>query len=78
MPDGCVFRVADNGQGHPRIELLRFTDAFYCVDKSRSRSGAPLGLSSAMKLSRSITGTMSFESVSAKGLRTVVLKESVQ
>jgi hypothetical protein len=48
------------------------------VDKSRSRSGAPLGLSSAMKLSRSITGTMSFESVSAKGLRTVVLKESVQ
>lgn len=43
----CCIEVADNGQGIPEEEISHITDAFYMVDKSRSRSqgGVGLGLS---------------------------------
>jgi len=44
--------VADNGRGIPESELGRITEAFYMVDKSRSRKqhGAGLGLALAAKI----------------------------
>lgn len=46
--ENCLrIRVADNGRGMPEEALNRLTEAFYRVDKSRSRAqgGAGLGLS---------------------------------
>lgn len=44
--------VADNGRGIPASELTRITEAFYMVDKSRSRKqhGAGLGLALCTKI----------------------------
>lgn len=46
QPDGYLFSVRDYGVGIPENECRRITEAFYMVDKSRSRSknGAGLGL----------------------------------
>ena len=48
----AVITVADNGCGIAKEELSRITEAFYMVDKSRSRKlhGAGLGLSIAAKI----------------------------
>jgi len=45
--DGCVLTVSDNGCGIEEEKLKHLTEAFYRVDKARSRSfgGAGLGLS---------------------------------
>lgn len=44
---GYMVRVMDNGRGIPENEIGRITEAFYMVDKSRSRreGGAGIGLS---------------------------------
>lgn len=75
LSDGCVIRVADNGKGIPESELARITDAFYRVDKSRSRAqgGVGLGLSLCSEIVALHNGTMSFESAIGKG--TVVTVE---
>ena len=48
VPSGGSYRISvvDNGRGIPEAELRRITEAFYMVDKSRSRKehGAGLGL----------------------------------
>ena len=46
LPNGCQFQVKDTGRGMTDEELERITEAFYRVDKSRSRKqgGAGLGL----------------------------------
>ena len=38
LPDGCRVRVLDNGRGIPPEALAHLTEAFYRVDKSRSRA----------------------------------------
>jgi len=50
--DHYTITVADNGRGIPASELSRITEAFYMVDKSRSRKqhGAGLGLSLCTKI----------------------------
>ena len=47
-----VVTVADDGHGIPKDQLDRITEAFYMVDKSRSRSqhGAGLGLAIASRI----------------------------
>jgi signal transduction histidine kinase len=64
LPDGCRIRVADNGKGIPESELSKITDAFYRVDKSRSRAqgGVGLGLALCREIVRAHNGDMSFES----------------
>lgn len=46
LPEGYEFQVKDYGVGIPEDELKKVTEAFYMVDKSRSRSknGAGIGL----------------------------------
>jgi len=74
---GCQFLVADNGRGMEREELHRITEAFYRVDKARSRSqgGAGLGLALCRQIVELHGGTLRFASTPGKGTRvTVILK----
>ena len=75
LPDGCRIRVLDNGRGIPPEALSHLTEAFYRVDKSRSRAqgGAGLGLSLCNEIVHLHGGTMQFESRVGNG--TVVTVE---
>jgi len=63
--------VADNGRGMPASELDRITEAFYMVDKSRSRKqhGAGLGLALAERIAEIHGSRLTFES--GEGVGTV-------
>lgn len=53
MPEGCyIITVTDNGRGIPENEIHRITEAFYMVDKSRSRKegGAGIGMALCQKI----------------------------
>ena len=71
---GCQFQVADNGRGMEAAELERITEAFYRVDKARSRSqgGAGLGLSLCKQIAELHGGTIHFASTPGKGTRVTV------
>lgn len=75
LPDGCRIRVLDNGRGIPPEALTHLTEAFYRVDKSRSRAqgGAGLGLALCNEIVHLHGGTMQFESRVGNG--TVVTVE---
>ena len=64
LPDGCRIRVLDTGRGIPQEEIAHITEAFYRVDKSRSRAqgGVGLGLSLCSEIVQLHNGTMSFAS----------------
>ena len=74
LPGGCQFQVVDNGQGMEKAELDKITDAFYRVDKSRSRKqgGAGLGLALCKEIVALHNGTMKFYSVPGTGTRVTV------
>ncbi len=46
VAEGYEIRIVDNGRGIPEDEIARITEAFYMVDKSRSRKegGAGIGM----------------------------------
>lgn len=70
-------RVLDNGRGMPPEALEHLTEAFYRVDKSRSRAqgGAGLGLTLCHRIVQLHSGTMDFSSREGNGTCvTVVLK----
>lgn len=69
LPDGCEISVKDEGKGIPKEALNHLTEAFYRVDKSRSREegSAGLGLSLCDKIVKLHRGTMEFESEEGKG-----------
>lgn len=46
--EGCRIRVLDNGRGIPNDALNHLTEAFYRVDKSRSRAQGGVGLGLAL------------------------------
>ena len=71
---GCQFQVADNGRGMEPEELQRITEAFYRVDKARSRSqgGAGLGLALCKQIVELHHGHIQFSSVPGKGTRVTV------
>lgn len=72
---GCMLQVADNGRGMEQAELSRITQAFYRVDKARSRSqgGAGLGLALCKQIVELHSGTMQFTSEPGKGTRVTVM-----
>ena len=74
IPGGCQLRVADNGRGMAAEELERITEAFYRVDKARSRSqgGAGLGLSLCKQIAQLHGGTIRFESEPGRGTTVTV------
>ncbi len=69
--DGYEIEVSDDGQGIPADELARITEAFYMVDKSRSRrqGGAGLGLAICQKIMELHGAKMRFESTVGAGTR---------
>ena len=62
-PDGCRIQVLDDGRGIPPAAMAHLTEAFYRVDKSRSREqgGAGLGLTLCSEIVQLHDGTMRFE-----------------
>ncbi|MBQ7801040.1 MAG: HAMP domain-containing histidine kinase [Oscillospiraceae bacterium] len=74
IPGGCRFQVVDNGRGMEQAELARITEAFYRVDKARSRSqgGAGLGLALCKQIVELHSGSISFASEPGKGTRVTV------
>lgn len=73
--EGYRLRVTDRGRGIPAGELDRITEAFYMVDKSRSRAegGAGLGLALCRKIAETHGGTMTFSSREGEGTCVEVL-----
>ena len=74
--DGCWrLRVLDNGRGMPRQTLAHITEAFYRVDKSRSRAqgGVGLGLTLCSQIVCLHNGTMRFDSREGNGTCVTVL-----
>lgn len=77
LEDGCRIRVFDNGRGMPEEALAHLTEAFYRVDKSRSRAqgGVGLGLTLCHEIARLHGGEITFESRVGNGTCvTVTLK----
>lgn len=74
IPGGCQIQVADNGRGMEEAELAKITEAFYRVDKARSRSqgGAGLGLALCKQIVELHSGSISFTSEPGKGTRVTV------
>lgn len=69
--DGVCIQVTDRGKGIPAEELERVTEAFYMVDKSRSRAqgGAGLGLALCRRIVELHGGTLEIESEPGRGTR---------
>ena len=66
---GCLLSVRDNGRGIPPEALAHLTEAFYRVDKSRTRAqgGAGLGLTLCDKIVKAHGGSLTFESAPGQG-----------
>ncbi len=62
-------KIVDNGRGIPADEISRITEAFYMVDKSRSRKegGAGIGMALCQKIIRLHGGTLDIDSRLGEG-----------
>lgn len=69
LEDGCRIRVLDEGRGIPPEAMAHLTEAFYRVDKARSREqgGVGLGLALCREIVELHHGTMSFENREGRG-----------
>lgn len=69
----CI-EVSDEGVGIPKAEIEKITQAFYMVDKVRSRAngGAGLGLALCTEIVSLHQGTMRFESQPGEGTRVLI------
>lgn len=67
------FRITDNGCGIPKEELKKITEAFYMVDKARSRkmNGAGLGLAIAQKIAQLHETSLEYQSRQGVGTSVV-------
>lgn len=74
LSDGCRISVQDSGRGIPAEALGHLTEAFYRVDKSRSRAqgGAGLGLALCQEIVALHNGTLRFESRPGRGTTVIV------
>ena len=66
---GYEVKVVDNGRGIPKEEISRITEAFYMVDKSRSRreGGAGIGMALCQKIIKLHGGTLQIDSRLGEG-----------
>lgn len=73
--ESLKIQVKDEGIGMEKHELERITDAFYRVDKARSRSngGAGIGLNLCDLIVKKHSGTMEFESAPNEGTTVTIL-----
>ncbi len=69
LKDGYEIKVVDNGRGIPEEEIGRITEAFYMVDKSRSRKegGAGIGMALCQKIITLHNGVLQIESRVGEG-----------
>lgn len=77
---GYEVKVVDNGRGIPETEISRITEAFYMVDKSRSRKegGAGIGMALCHKIIRLHGGTLQIDSRLGEGtVMKVVFPEKI-
>lgn len=67
--DEYEFKVVDNGRGIPAEEISRITEAFYMVDKSRSRKegGAGIGMALCQKIVKLHGGRLLIDSRQGEG-----------
>ncbi len=72
--DGCLIFISDTGKGIPANSITHITEAFYRVDKARSRAqgGAGLGLTLCARIAQMHNGTISFESIEDHGTTVTV------
>ncbi len=70
-----IIAVSDNGRGIPEDQLARITEAFFMVDKSRSRKqhGAGLGLAIAAKIAALHGTELKYTSEVSKGTTVTVI-----
>lgn len=73
--EGYEISVADNGRGIPVQEISRITEAFYMVDKSRSRKehGAGLGLALCDRIAKLHGTRLCYESQPGQGTTVTLL-----
>ncbi|MCD8299990.1 MAG: HAMP domain-containing histidine kinase [Clostridiales bacterium] len=71
----CTLTVRDEGCGIPQDKMDKITDAFYRVDKSRSRSmgGVGLGLSLCREIAAVHGGSISFAQAPGRGTQVTVI-----
>lgn len=77
---GCAIQISDSGSGIGEQELGRITEAFYMVDKSRTRKegGAGLGLSLVATIVKAMDATLEIKSSIGKGTCVnIYLKEKI-
>lgn len=70
LDDGCRLIVQDNGYGIPKEAMEHLTEAFYRVDKARSRErgGVGLGLALCKDIADLHHGAISFQSRQGEGM----------
>lgn len=75
LPEGYEVKVTDNGRGIPADEIGRVTEAFYMVDKSRSRKegGAGIGMTLCQKIVEVHGGRMNIYSHEGTGCLVQIL-----
>ena len=71
---GCIW-VQDHGKGIPKEEIPKITEAFYMVDKSRSRKagGIGMGLALCQKIAEIHGARLLIESTVGVGTRICVI-----
>lgn len=69
LSNGYEIKVVDNGRGIPEQEIDRITEAFYMVDKSRSRKegGAGIGMALCQKIVTLHQGILQISSKKGEG-----------
>ncbi|MCM1045714.1 MAG: HAMP domain-containing histidine kinase [Candidatus Gastranaerophilales bacterium] len=69
LEEGYEVKVVDNGRGIPQEEIGRITEAFYMVDKSRSRKegGAGIGMALCQKIITLHNGNLQISSKVGEG-----------